>query len=262
MSAEILTETLVRGIGPALSRSSTSRARPGPLGAGELDQRLVAARGVPVGLGLGHGRLAEQVDRAGHAAVPQVAEHAERRCRRLADDEPVRHVLHPGRGGGADRGPGGSVVGHPHRRGQRRRGVGDLAQELAQVPGEIVERPAGGRDVDEPEQRGLQLLVGRREIHRPLVERSERMPGARRERGREVRADLVDRALERLAIGGGEFGVGHRAQDRMLTARATTSPTVTNDTSDCAPISHFAVGVSGIVSVGLNAVAFVSETYR
>jgi hypothetical protein len=48
----------------------------------------------------------------------------------------------------------------------------------------------------------------------------------------------------------------------MLTARATTRPTVISEAIDCALISHLAVGVSGIVSVGLKAVAFVSETYR
>ncbi len=47
----------------------------------------------------------------------------------------------------------------------------------------------------------------------------------------------------------------------MFTARATTSPIVTSDTNACAPISAFAVCVSGIVSVGLNAVALVNDTY-
>jgi hypothetical protein len=46
---------------------------------------------------------------------------------------------------------------------------------------------------------------------------------------------------------------------RMLTARATTSPIVTRAVSDWAAISSFARGVSGIVSVGLNAVALVNE---
>ena len=49
---------------------------------------------------------------------------------------------------------------------------------------------------------------------------------------------------------------------RMLTARAATSPIVSSDTSDCRPISSLARGVSGIVSVGLNAVADVSDTNR
>ena len=51
-------------------------------------------------------------------------------------------------------------------------------------------------------------------------------------------------------------------QLRMFTARATTSPIVTSDTIACAPIRAFAFWVSGIVSVGLNAVALVSDTYR
>ena len=46
----------------------------------------------------------------------------------------------------------------------------------------------------------------------------------------------------------------------MLTARAITRPMVTSETSDCRLMSDFAVGVSGIVSVGLKAVALVSET--
>src|ERR1039458_3390916 len=47
----------------------------------------------------------------------------------------------------------------------------------------------------------------------------------------------------------------------MLTARATTSPIVSSAVSACALISHLAVGVSGIVSVGLKAVALVNEVY-
>jgi hypothetical protein len=46
----------------------------------------------------------------------------------------------------------------------------------------------------------------------------------------------------------------------MFTARATTSPIVTSDTSDWIPMMLFAVGESGIVSVGLNARALVRET--
>ena len=48
----------------------------------------------------------------------------------------------------------------------------------------------------------------------------------------------------------------------MLTARATTSPIVSSEVSDCRLIRIFANGVKGIVSVGLNAVAFVNDTYR
>ena len=251
------------GSRPTLSRSSTSRAGHPRWAPASSVSASVAARRVPVGLGLGDGRLAEQVDRAGHAAVPQVAQHAERRSRRLADDEPVGHVLDPRRGGGADRGARRAVVGHPHRRGERRRGVGHLAQELAQVTGEVVERPAGGVDVDEPEQRGL-AAPGR---PRPSPSRAGRAPcsGWRALDGnadaRSVPISWIERSsasrsgvVERRARG--------HAPGRMLTARATTSPTVTSEARACALIIHLAVAVSGIVSVGLKAVAFVSETYR
>lgn len=45
----------------------------------------------------------------------------------------------------------------------------------------------------------------------------------------------------------------------MLTARDTTTATVTKEASDCSIISNFAQAVSGIVSVGLNAVALVND---
>ena len=48
----------------------------------------------------------------------------------------------------------------------------------------------------------------------------------------------------------------------MLTARETISPSVTSETTDWTPITLLAIGDSGIVSVGENAVAFVSDTYR
>ena len=49
---------------------------------------------------------------------------------------------------------------------------------------------------------------------------------------------------------------------RMLTARATTRATVIRETADCSNMIIFAQRVSGIVSVGLKAVALVKETYR
>ena len=50
--------------------------------------------------------------------------------------------------------------------------------------------------------------------------------------------------------------------ERVLTARATMIPTVTSDAVPWTPISTLARNESGIVSVGLNAVWFVSDTYR
>jgi hypothetical protein len=48
----------------------------------------------------------------------------------------------------------------------------------------------------------------------------------------------------------------------MLTAREMTSATVRRDAVDWTAINSFAEGVSGIVSVGLKAVAFVNDVYR
>lgn len=47
---------------------------------------------------------------------------------------------------------------------------------------------------------------------------------------------------------------------RMLMEREMIRLMATSETIDCRPMMLFAVGVSGIVSVGLNAVALVSDT--
>ncbi len=54
-------------------------------------------------------------------------------------------------------------------------------------------------------------------------------------------------------------GPGYEAQFRMLTARETTTATVTREASDCSIISSLAQAVSGMVSVGLKAVALVKD---
>ena len=169
--------------------------RPLPGRRHERVERVGAAVGVALRLGLGHRRLAEQVDRGRHAVLPQVAQHAERRLRVLADDEAVRHVLDAGRGRGAERGAPGLRAAHPHRDADRRRRRVDLAEEAGQVPREVVEVAAGGHDVDEAEQRRLELGVLRGEVHRLLVERLQRV-ARDRHRGREALADLVQLALE------------------------------------------------------------------
>ncbi len=46
----------------------------------------------------------------------------------------------------------------------------------------------------------------------------------------------------------------------MLTARAATNATVRSEASACSSSSILAQGVSGIVSVGLKAVALVNDT--
>ena len=122
VSAETLTDRFARGSGPAPSRSSCGRRGPLARGGGDDVQRLRAAGGVALGLGLGDRHLAEQVDRAGHAVPPQVAQDAERRLRVLPDDEAVRHVADAGRRRRAERRPARARARHlqRHRHGRRR----------------------------------------------------------------------------------------------------------------------------------------------
>ena len=54
--------------------------------------------------------------------------------------------------------------------------------------------------------------------------------------------------------------VAGNRQARMLTARAATRSSVTNEIDDCTSIRHLAGRESGRVSVGLNALEFVNET--
>ena len=49
---------------------------------------------------------------------------------------------------------------------------------------------------------------------------------------------------------------------KIFTARAITSPTVTSEVKDCIIINIFAQRLRGAVSVGLNALAFVTEIYK
>jgi hypothetical protein len=49
---------------------------------------------------------------------------------------------------------------------------------------------------------------------------------------------------------------------KMFTARAMTSATVITEIADCVSMISFAQRVMGITSVGLNAIAFVNDTYR
>jgi hypothetical protein len=49
---------------------------------------------------------------------------------------------------------------------------------------------------------------------------------------------------------------------RMLSARAATNPTARSDVIDAISIRHLMGSLSGIASVGLNAVAFVNATSR
>src|SRR5215213_8135285 len=61
---------------------------------------------------------------------------------------------------------------------------------------QVVDRPAGGRDVDEPEQGSGQLLVMGCELHRLLVEGTQGMAGGRRKAVGEFPAETLDLRLE------------------------------------------------------------------
>ncbi len=200
VSAETLTDRFARGSGPAPSRSSARALGPAAAAAAASVSSASSQRRVALCLRLGDGRLAEQVDRARDAVLPQLAQRAERRLRALADDEAVGHVLDAGGRGGAERGAAGPRGAHPHRdRDGRRRGL-DLAEEAGQVAREVVQRAAGGDDVDEAEQRGLELGVLGGELHRLLVGDLERVAHAR---GQRVGESLADLQYVRLQCGGG-----------------------------------------------------------
>jgi len=86
-------------------------------------------------------------------------------------------------------------VAHAHGDAEARRRLVDLAQEAREVAGEVLERAAGRHDVDEAEQRGLELGVLGGQIHGLVVERAERV-ALRGHRGREAGPDVAQLRLE------------------------------------------------------------------
>ena len=180
--------------------------------AGELVERGRAACRVAVGLGRGHRRLAEQVDGRGDAVAPQRAQHAARGVRGLADDEAVRHPLDAGRGRRAERRAPGARGSHAHRDLDRRRRIVDVVEERRQMAREVVERAAGGHDVDEAKQRGAQLLVLGGELHRAVVERAQRSARTLRESGGEAPPDGLDLWLDLLRVHHGDDTPGRPGQ--------------------------------------------------
>lgn len=92
-----------------------------------------------------------------------------------------------------------------------------------------------------------------------IVYRAEpSLPVTNRSTSQSTRARAGTRASPSSTVGR-QFS--RASQLRMLTARAATIATVISDAIDCAAIKLFAHSVSGIVSVGLNAVALVRLTY-
>ena len=116
--------------------------------------------------------------------------------------------LTPRGGGRAERRAPGPARAHPHRGADRRRRLPDLAEEAGEVAREVVERAAGRHDVDEAEQRGLQLRVLGGELHRLLVGRLQRVARRARQRGGELAADREQLLLERALL-------DHRADDTL-----------------------------------------------
>jgi hypothetical protein len=169
---------LHREVGPRQRPQRVHLERPalGPAGRrlGQGVERLGAALRVAVGLGLRHGRLAEQIDRGGGAVAPQLAQDPERLAGRLAHDEAVRHVPHAARRGGAQGGAARLGRAHPHGHVERRRPLPHLAEVAGEVARQVVERAAGGRHVHEAKQRRPQLGVLRGELHGLRVERLHR----------------------------------------------------------------------------------------
>ncbi len=119
---------------------------------------------------------------------------------------------------------------------------------------QIVQRAACRDHIDEAKQGGTELTIARGHVHRPSVQSADGMATAGGKRSRQLAADPLQLLLDQ------RIGAVH--QPRMLTARATTRPIVTSAVSAWRLISHLAVGLSGMVSVGLKAVALVNDVYR
>jgi hypothetical protein len=75
----------------------------------------------------------------------------------------------------------------------------------------------------------------------------------------EVVRPPADRA-DPLRAAGFDPAEEHSGYLKMLTARAATRRTVTEESDDSVSIISFALRVSGIASVGENAIEFVNET--
>ena len=152
---------------------------------------------VRVGLVGGHGRLAEEIDGARDAVLPECAQDAGGVLGRLADDEAMGHVPNAGRGGGAKRGAAEPAAGDAARRATAAGLIVELGQEAGEMGGKVVERPARRHDVDEAEQRRAQLAIACGQLQGSLVG-----------------------GLERAVRGRGSASCSSRPMRRMSTSRA------------------------------------------
>jgi hypothetical protein len=162
----------------------------------ELPQGVRAALRVRVGLGLGHRRLAEQVERRGYAFAPHRPQVAGGIGRGVAHDEAVRHVPHAGGRRGAQRGSPRARLAHAHGGPQGRRLLVDRLEVAGQVAGQLIQRPARRGHVHEPEQGRAELRVLGRQLHRLVVERTHRIARARGQTRGDLAPDLAQAGLD------------------------------------------------------------------
>ncbi len=105
---------------------------------------------------------------------------------RLADDEAVGHVLHAAAAAAPSAARPALVCAIRIAAASGGGRSGSSSQEARQVAGEVIERAAGGDDIDKPKQRGAQLAVARGEVHRACVQRTQRIARAGGKRGRQL----------------------------------------------------------------------------
>ena len=175
VSAETLTDTLARGSGPRPSRSSTGRAGQ-PVAAG----RSFGARRRTARRTRRPRRRSASPRRAGRRSsppptatardsTPSAARGLSPTMKRWAmwrtpPAAAAPSAARPARGVRDLGSPRRSAAGHSGTSSRNRPGGG-----------EVIERAARRHDVDEPEQRRAQLAVAAGELHRPGVDRAERV---------------------------------------------------------------------------------------
>ena len=169
------------------------RRRPRP---GRRDQRLEHrrhTRRVAVRLGFGDDVLAQQVDGRCLAGAPQTLEPRERILGRGTDDQLPRHPPHvASRGRRRDSGAEGHALRQPETEAEGARHL-DAVEVLLEVPQDVRVVVAGGKDVDEAEELGLEARMRHGPLEEPLA----------------PPAEVVDARL----LGAG--GLGDPARDRL-----------------------------------------------
>ena len=194
--AVTLTDRLARGKSPAGSRSSTGRSGSPDCASTSVLSASSHRAAYPSASARVSVASPSRSTVLPIAGVPQAAQLADCLLGRLACDEAVRHVADTGGDRRSERHSSRLGVAGLHRHLERRRAVVNLPGEGSEVLGEIVERVARRRDVDEPEERRAELGVLGREPHRALVDRSQRVPCGRWKAVDELTTDRADLGLQ------------------------------------------------------------------